>query len=72
MAVQTKITLTLEPHDLKIINEGLLLYVTRMEDVVERPQEYLAADAERGQLEMFQNDARLKASEARAIINAIS
>lgn len=71
MAVQTKITLTLEPHDLKIINEALLLLVVRMEDAMEHPENYVAG-REDGQLDMFANDAKVKASEARSIVNAIS
>ena len=72
--VQTKITLTLEPHDLKLINEGLLLLVARMEDASENPENYMDSNSHFGQqqLDMFQNDARLKASEARAICNAIN
>ena len=69
--VQTKITLTLDPHDLKIINEALVLLVVRMEDATEHPENYIPQQ-ERGQLDMFANDAKVKASEARAIINAIS
>jgi|MudIll2142460700_1097286.scaffolds.fasta_scaffold52033_3 hypothetical protein len=70
--VQTKITLTLEPHDLKIINDGLLLLVTHLEDCSENPESHMPTTTDRRQLEMFQNDAKLKASEARAIINAIN
>ncbi len=71
MAVQAKITLTLEPRDLKIINEALLLLVIRMEDAAEHPDNYVVGrDGE--QLDMFANDARVKASEARSIVNAIS
>lgn len=69
--VQTKITLTLEPHDMKIINEALIVFVARMEDAVEHPENYVAI-GERGQLDMFANDAKVKASEARAIVNAIN
>ncbi len=72
MAVQTKITLTLDPHDLKIITEALMVLVVRMEDATEHPANYAPAIQEQGQLDMFANDAKVKASEARAIINAIS
>jgi hypothetical protein len=71
MSVQTKITLTLEPHDLKIINEALVLFVARMEDVEEHPANYTAS-MDNGQIDMFANDAKVKGSEARSIINAIS
>ena len=74
--VTTKITLQLEPHDLKIINEALLLLVARMEDATEHPENYVVAApgelADGQQIEMFQNDAKLKASEARGILGAIN
>jgi hypothetical protein len=74
--VTTKITLQLEPHDLKIINEALLLLVARMEDANERPEAYMPTEFgelhDGQQLEMFKNDAKLKANETRAILNAIN
>lgn len=70
--VQTKIMLTLEPHDLKIINDGLLLLVTHLEDCYENPGEHVQPTFDNRQIEMFQNDAKLRANEARSIINAIN
>jgi len=74
--VQTKITLQLEPHDLKIITEALYLFVARMEDATEHPENYVVIGPgelrDGQQLEMFQNDAKLKAGDARAILNAIN
>ena len=56
--VQTKITLTLDPHDLKIIHEALVLLVVRMEDAMEHPENYVPQQ-EQGQLDMFANDAKV-------------
>jgi hypothetical protein len=70
--VQTKITLTLEPRDLKIINEGLFLLLSNLEHAVENPEEHMEQNAEQQQIDMFKNDSKMKASETRAIINAIN
>jgi hypothetical protein len=74
--VQAKITLQIEPRDLKIINEALLLLVSRMEEATEHHENYVVAWpgqlADGQQLEMFQNDAKLKAGEARGILAAIN
>ena len=70
--VQTKITLTLEPHDLKIINESLLLFLARLEAAIEFPEQHMESRADQQQIEMFANDSKMKASEVRAILNAIN
>jgi hypothetical protein len=74
--VTTKITLQLDPHDLKIINEALLLLAARMDDANNRPEVYMPTKLgelhDGQQIEMFRNDAKLKASKAKAILNAIN
>jgi hypothetical protein len=70
--VTTKITIQLDPHDLKIINEALLLLVARMEDVKTDPKTYADPMLDEGQLQMFSNDASMKSNDARAILNAIN
>jgi hypothetical protein len=49
-----------------------MMLVLHLDDCIENPTEHAQPTADRQQLEMFQNDAKLKASEARAIINAIN
>ena len=70
--VQTKITLTLEPHDLKIINEALQLLLSNLDQAIECPHEHMELHAEQQQIEMFVNNSKIKASETRAILNAIN
>ena len=72
--VQAKVTVQMEARDLRILNDALFLYIAAMEERAEAPESFAPAGARKDtkQLEMFVNDSKLRASEARGILNVIN
>ena len=67
---QTKITIQLEPREMKIISDALIAYILEQDVRIEdpTPEDLRQHD---GQLELFLNDVKFRQSEARAILNSI-